>query len=232
MADDKRPKWDAGVAQRAGLKAAALAVPHREVLDKRLEPGVIDGLVADNDAFRDAKSSTPAARSDKEGATLTQNQAAQKGADLVILMRTSARLVKPNDKALHKKLGVGKKVDPGKVSSVEGALETILKANVKNATRMRHAGILPEDIERATTYKDALSGADKDQEGKKVFSKGTTSTRDEIQMRVEAAVGKIAGVAGLAFIDNKALAKQFAALIPGKGEKTDEGGEDQGGGGK
>ncbi|MBI4580354.1 MAG: hypothetical protein HY718_11670 [Planctomycetes bacterium] len=122
---DPRPKWDPGVALRTGVAAHKLAIDHRARLEPRLTAAVIDGLGVDVATLRMATAETPAVRSDKEGATVTQDQAVADGAELVAAVRTAATRSPNADAALRKSLGVGTKVQ-STVPSVEAALTAIV----------------------------------------------------------------------------------------------------------
>ncbi len=222
MAEVERPKWEVNAAMRAGIKIGALAVVHRALLDKRVAPAVIDGLVADSEKLREANTGTLGTRTEKEGATVTQDDAAKLGGALAMAIREAAKKALPKDKSLHKLLGVGKKVDTGKVSSVEAALKQIENADKKKPAKVRLAGVLPDDIVKVKAYRASLSTADTEQEGLKVTSKMSTADRNALQLEIEAAIGKIIGAVGLAFFGKKSIIEQFTSLIPKKGASAEE----------
>ncbi len=213
---DPRPKWDPGIALRAGVAAHKLAVDHRKKLEDRLDAGVIDGLGIDVATLRAATAETPAVHLDKEASTVTQDDAVVEGALLVAAVRTAATRSHNADATLRKSLGVGTKVQ-STVSSVEAALQAIIDTGVSMPKQVRAIGVLSDDLKEAAMLLASLGTADDTQERKKVSSKVSTKDRNAAHLRVEAAVDEIVAKAALAFRKkkDKGVAKLFADLIPG-----------------
>ncbi len=215
MRQAKSLAWALWVAIRVGETAWKLAVEHRAGLDPRLPAGMIDGLGADVASLKDAGSGAQVARVGKRTATLTQGEAKRAGHDLALAIRSAVRRGEPDDEAFQKAFGVGVTVVAAKVSSVDSALSAILKAAEADAERTRGVGILPEDLDEVRRVKEALTSAESTQEGQTVSAKMATSARDEAQRRVQKAVWRVVGAAGLAFRGQLAIAKLFADVIPG-----------------
>ena len=223
MRQGRKLSWRVGVALRVAEAAYRLATDHRAALDPRLPAGVIEGLGADMAALRGTSAGAKAARAGKRSATITQHEAGRRGYELAMAIRAAVRGGEPDDKALQKAFGVGDQVHARKVTSVEAAIETILRGAEADPERARGVGVLPEDIEEARRVREALSTADASQEGKAVSSKVATSNRDEAQRRVQQAVRRIVGAAALAFRGQPDLARLFADLIPSRGGKLEKG---------
>jgi len=210
----KRPKWKSESVIRASAALNELAAKHREVLEPRLAPGLIDGLDADAKELRGDTSGAMESRAARKAATATQDAAAVQGAELVSAVRSAIRGAFPGEKAMQRAFGVGTRVAPGKVASVAGALDTLLKAAATRTDKVREAGILPADLERAAGLLEALLGADRAQEAKKVTAKVATARRAKTQLRIEAAIGRIMAAAEMAFLDDPAVLAQFRAAVP------------------
>ena len=214
MRKPRKMAWALWIAVRVGEAAWKLAMDHRASLDARLPAGLIDGLGADVASLRGASAGAKAARAVKRSATLSQDEAARIGHDLAVAVRTTVRRAEPDDAAFRKAFGVGVRIEPKKVSSIEAALRTILEAAQADPEGTRATGILPEDIDEVRRVSEALSTADSTQGAKSVSSKVATKDRDEAQRRVQKAVWRIVGTTELAFRGEPQVAKLFADLIP------------------
>jgi hypothetical protein len=215
MADVRTPKWQQEVAFRVALEVVELARRHRE-LDSRLN-GAVEALTADADELRKAISATLSTRAEQRSATARQRRTARRACRKVSAFRRAMRWARPNDRALHRRIGVGVRLDVGKVGSVAAALQTALDAAAQLPEAVEEAGVTPEDLEALRLTLDALLSADASQEASKVGAKQATAQRDEVQLRVEAAVGKVLAAAALVFHDRPAIAAAFAAVVPGEG---------------
>ncbi len=222
MRKSKNLGWRIGVAIRVGEAAFKLATDHRAALDARLPAGSIDGLGADVALLRGNGAGAKAARAERRSATLTQNEASERGQELAVAIRAAVRGGEPDDKAFQKAFGVGERVSARKVASVDAALETVLRAADAFPERTRAVGVLPEDVDEVRRVREALHAADASVGARMVSSKVATSDRDEAQRRVQQAVRRIVGAAALAFRGSPEVARLFADLIPSRGVETME----------
>jgi hypothetical protein len=214
MLDIKNPKWPQEVALRTARAVIALSRRYRE-LDGRLN-GAADALVANADEMRDAISATQSARADRKSATTEQLQAARKGAQQVRAFRRAVRLA-GLDRAVLRRFGVGDRVDGRKVGSVAAALQVVLDAAAEQPEAVSKAGIVKEDLEGLRATLVALLSADTSQETKKVGAKGARARRDAVQLRLEAGIGMVLATAAVVFRDQPAIAAEFEAVVPGRG---------------
>jgi hypothetical protein len=215
MLDIKTPKWRQEAALRTARAVIALARRYRE-LDGRLN-GAVDALAADADEMRGAISATSSARADKKSATTEQRQMAHRGALQVRAFRRAVRLAPPADRAVLRRFGVGERVNERKVGSVAAALQVVLDAAAEEPEAVSGAGIVKEDLDALRETLVALLQADTSQETKKVGAKGATAERDAVQLRLEAGIGKVLATAAVVFRDQPAVAAEFEAVVPGRG---------------
>ena len=215
MAKTKKPIWSVETAIATGTNAYKLAVQHRTVLEPRLEAGLIDHLGEDTGNLRGDSRGTAVARTEKAGATADKGAAAAKGFALASSIRASIKRNHPDDKPLQKAFGVGARTMLEKPASVATALQLIVEAAGKHADALKAAGILPSDMVKVTDALASLDAKVDTQSEKMLTSKQATAAKVAVQLRVEAAVGKILAAAGMAFIDQQATLKLFEELVPG-----------------
>jgi len=215
MARPGSPKWQQEVAIRVAVEVVELVRQHPE-LQPRLG-GAIDRLAVDAEALRNAVSAMSSKRAERKSATARQYSAAERGARQVRAFRRAMRLARPRDSALHRRFGVGERLDVGKVASVAAALQTALDAAPQDPEALAEAGVLPKDLEALRASLDALLGADSWQEATKVGSKHATAERNRVQLRVEAGIGRLLAAAVVVFHDRPAIAAAFEAVVPGRG---------------
>ncbi|MEK7866720.1 MAG: hypothetical protein AAB434_08545 [Planctomycetota bacterium] len=223
MRKGKNLGWRPAVAMRVGEEAFKLASDHRAELESRLSAGLIDGLGADVALLRGTTVGAAAASAEKRSATLTQGEAAHRGRDLVVAIRSVVRGAEPDDKAFQKAFGVGEAAVTRKILSVDSALEMILRAAETYPERTRALGILPEDLDEVRRVRGALHAAGDTQGAKVLSAKVATTLRYEAQARVQAAVRRLVGAAPLAFRGQPQVARLFRDLIPGHKAATEEG---------
>jgi hypothetical protein len=132
----------------------------------------------------------------------------------VAAVRKTIRKHNPGNKALHKRFGVGEPLKTGSVASVRSAAETVLGAIKEDPQAARQSGLLPEDVTRLEAALASLTTTDATQEGKKVAALNATAERNAAQLRVEDAMAKIQGVAGVVYLDNPAMLARFQACVP------------------
>ena len=220
MADIRTPKWRQEVAYRAALGVIALARRYR-VLDARLN-GALDALETDVDEMRAAISATSSSRAARKSATAGQRDATRRGWRQVRAFRRAMRLAHPRDRALHRRFGIGERINEKKVGSVAAALQMVLDAAAQEAEAVREAGVVAEDLEALKATLLALLSADSSQETRKVDAKGATARRGEVQLKIEAAIGKVLAAAAVVFRDRPEVAAEFEAIVPGHGPRRVE----------
>ena len=217
MAKKGQPKWDLGQDYRSGLKAYELAQEFKAQLDPRLPAGLLEGLKEDLAAISMIEGEAGAEVDEIKGYTGTQNQHCRKGVEFASAVREALKRGKASSDVL-KAAGVGGRMNEGKVSSVVAGVAAIVKAYEKFPEEFRRAGVLPADIEAAGRILVSLNAADMTQETAKVTKTGSTSARNTLRKRVEAAVDTIRGAGIMEFRDNKSTAARFAALVPPGGK--------------
>ncbi len=210
----KKPTWNLEEVIRSGTRLGELSITHRVRLEPRLEAGAIDGFIADHAGLRDAVTGASKSQTIKIAKTQTQDQLAAEGSSLVMTHRDALKAVYPAGSDTLILFGVGKKVLPAKVSTVVTGLETMADAAEKNPELARAAGILPEDVVEMRSVRDALVGTDTDQEKLKGTAKESTATRNARHLRVESAMRKIVGIAGIVFRKEPQIAQAFRDCLP------------------
>src|SRR5690606_6301938 len=141
------PKWSIALLPDIGAKALALANEHRAALEPRLPPGVIDGLaasLAELDAKSAAATVVPTAL---KAATVTQNDAAAAGYQLVSAARRAVSRV--GGRADAKAFGVGEVMRRNSTPQVLSGLAKFLDGATARPEVARAAGILPADVDAA-----------------------------------------------------------------------------------
>lgn len=149
----------------------------------------------------------------------------------MIVVREAAQKSAPRDKALHKALGVGRRVDIDTVKTVEAGLKSIIKTAEDQGDAVRAIGILSDEVDAAKLLLASLTTADQVQEKSKLTSTEATALRDTLRLGVENAVGKIQAAAVLAFRKQPDVAKKFRDLTPGSGGAAGRDGDGTGSGG-
>jgi len=214
-----KPKWKPADALSAGQQALALAEEQRTALEPRLAAGLIDGLRADLVTLDDKRSAATRAPELLRAATRTQEQAQNEALELVGAVRGAVARIRATA-AERAAFGLSLKLNAKKVASTLAALDAIAAGATKHPTVARAAGILPEDLARASTLRTALAAADGAQEQTKKTRTAPKGERVTVQLEVEAAVDAILAAGLLASVGNPALATRFRALVPTKAKRT------------
>jgi hypothetical protein len=213
MAKREFPKWQQGDDYKAGMKAYELAMAYQGVLQPRLPGGLLEGLKEDLDSLAMAGGENKTEVAGVKGYTGTQGQALEEATAWCSAIRENLkRGHAPED--VKKAAGVGTTFSGGKVAGAIAALNAILQAYDRFPDAFREAGLLPEDMTTGKTLLGALAGAEAAQEsaiGKKSL---TTAARNARRKRIEAAVDRIIGISGPAFLKDPSTAALFRALIP------------------
>ena len=209
-----RTKYEQEDLFRSGNEMTLLAEEYRPRLEPRCEAGLIEGLKADVPLLFTKQEATTNVRTDKQALTLSQNDALEKGAKVLSLLRNSVRSHLGADKEVQKAFGIGKTINPGSVVSVAAGLKKMIDAAADYPEKTRAAGILPEDVELLQRMHDALVAADGKQENKKVSSKNTTAERNATQARIESALDKIFDVSQFVFRDEPEISIRFENAMP------------------
>lgn len=211
-----KPKWKLDVAIRAGREAHTLGVAHRIDLEPRLEAGALDHLDADVVELEAEQSGVAVAQADKTSATAHKGDSAEEGFSVSSSMRDAIRRNHLGDEEILKAFGLKAKVVKEKPSTIVSSLQTLLSGAQAHPEALRAAGVLPSDLDAAKSAVAALTAAGTTQATKKLTAKQATAQRAETQRRVESAVSKLIGAAGLAFRGQPAKLQPFEALVPKK----------------
>jgi hypothetical protein len=213
-----RPKWPIVEAIRVGRGALALAERDRDVIERRLEAGLIDGLLADLDLLEEKRVEAAQAPTLLKEATRTQDEIAAEAAAFVVAAREAVARGKAT-KAQREAFGITLRVSPRSVTAVVRALKAFVDGATKYPVVARAASTLPEDLERMQALRASLESANAVQETTKVTKKDPVRERRETQLRVEAATGAIASAGLIAFASDPSRAEAYRALIPSRTRK-------------
>lgn len=184
---------------------------YRTLMEGRLSAGFIDTTRSRVEQLRLQSGGKASSRSALASATVSQGDAMKLGSELVIKMRQLIRTGAPDDKALWRAFGVGKKID-ATVKSVRNALDMLVDGIVKNQNKALAAGLLPSDLDTARVYATALDDADATQEGKKV-KKGLSTTEVKAMLVVlKKDLTHLVSVAEATLAPD--VAARFAAALP------------------
>jgi hypothetical protein len=201
--------------RRRGEQLKELVVKDRTKIEPRVEPGTIDGMIADLVVFQDEAVGATVLRQAKRSATRSVGNAAQILADTVQAVRNAGRLKKLDAEVLSM-LGVGRKLDPRSVKSVLDGADMVAMTYTRHPDQLRRAGVLPADIERISALRTRLTTDDMAQEAQKTTSKEKTAARNAAHKRVQAAIASIVAAAELAFVDNPERLAMYRAVLPTK----------------
>lgn len=206
-------KWPEEATIRCGTQMKELigTKNYRALMEGRLAAGFIDTLFSRVEQLRLHSGGKDAPRSEAASATVTQDDAIDLGGDHVIKMRGLIRTGAPDDKALWRAFGVGKKVDDT-VKSVRTALATLVDGIVKNQNKALAAGLLPSDLDLARLYATTLDDADESQEGKKKKSVLSTGQVNSMLVVLKRDLTHIVSVAHATL--PKDVAAKFEATLP------------------
>ncbi len=208
-----KPKWATGDAIRVGRGALVLANADRDVIERRLDAGLIDGLLADLDSLEGKQSEASRARTVLKESTRTQDAIAAEAKGFIVAARAAVARGRAT-KAEREAFGLSLKIHERSVSSIVRALDAFVSGATKYPAVARAASTLPEDVDRVRALRAALAAADAEQESTKVARKLPVAERNEIQVRVEDAISAIVSAGLIAFAGDPVRAARYRALIP------------------
>lgn len=212
------PKWDQGEDFTVGLKAYELAGKYKKVLEPRIPSGLIEGLKEDVDALGAMGEENPKVMAKVKGFTGSQKDALNAAFKWCLAIREALKRGKAPE-AVKKAAGVGALFPNRRVAVGVAAVNAILETYDRFPEDFRICGVLPDDMAVGRSLLTALQSADAGQEAEKLNKKSTTAARNALRMRIETAVDRIIGAAGMAFIGQPDVLKLFTDLIPGTGKK-------------
>ena len=212
------PKWEQGDDYTVGLKAYELAAKYKKALEPRIPSGLIEGLKEDLDKLGAMGEENPKATARVKGFTGSQKDALNAAFNWCLVIREALKRGKAPE-AVKKAAGVGALFPNRRVSVGVAAVNAIVETYDRFPEEFRGCGILPDDMNVGRSLLGALQSADAGQEAEKLNKKSTTAARNALRMRVEGAVDRIIGAAGMAFIAQPDVLKLFTDLIPGTGKK-------------
>lgn len=214
MENQKKPKWEIGIAISKGKQSVSLVETYATDLETRLQPDEANqhkANVAELEARQSGQSETLIAQKSK---TLGQDEAIDELHTNIINIRSIVKSVNPSGE-ISKAYGVGEKISKT-VAGVTAAANVIVTAYQDNTEWSNNAGIIESDIEEMSTLKETLEQADNIQETSKFVRKSKTMNKNVLQRTVEDEITKISALGVLQFQKkDPAVATLFADLIPG-----------------
>ena len=218
MAKVDQPKWDQSQDYTVGLEALELAGKYKKALEVRLPAGLLEGLKEDVDRLGAIGAEKRKGVARVKGFTGSQNEALKEAAKWCLAVRDALKKGKAPE-SVKKAAGVGMIFPNRGVSVAVASLNAVLETYERFPDIYRTCGVLPDDLTEGKSLLTALQSADAEQEGEKTKKKETTQGRIALRLRIEAAVDRIIGGAGMAFKDQPEVLKLFADLIPGTKKK-------------
>lgn len=212
------PKWEQGLDYTIGLKAFELAGKYKKALEPRIPSGLIEGLKEDVDKLGAMGGENPKATARVKGFTGSQKDALIAAFKWCLVIREALKRGKAPD-AVKKAAGVGALFPNRRVSVGVAAVNAIVETYDRFPEEFRVCGVLPDDMNEGRSLLVTLQSADAGQEAEKLNKKSATAARNALRMRIEAAVDRIIGAAGMAFLGQPDVLKLFTDLIPGTGKK-------------
>lgn len=214
----ERPKWDQSNDYLVGLETLELVKIYKKALETRIPSCLLQGLTEDLStlgAMGEEKKKNVAL---VKGFTGTQAEALKAGINWCSLVREALKRGRAKEE-VKKAAGVGMVFSRGSVPAVTAALNAIISTYDCFADVFRDCGVLPDDIAVGKSLLMALQQADADQEAEKIKKKEMTQSRNALRLRIENAVDRVVGAAGMAFAGQPDVLKLFTDLIPGNGRK-------------
>jgi hypothetical protein len=228
MPEPKTPQFAFDLIERKGTELFNLSTQRRVDLEKRLAPGVIDGLGNDLSIAVGKQNAAARSNSSKIAATSTQDGSLKHGNKLVSDARKTLRVHFGAKPEILDRFGFNQKIKAHSVSSTCGVLDTTLHACKTEPEIARQAGILPEDVAEMETVLAELTAANSAQESKKLDVKVATSEKRAAHLRIQEAMKKIYAVAQLTYRGDPETLKLFTNCMPkahkpkgSKDEKTE-----------
>jgi len=218
MAKIEQPKWTQSQDYTVGLEAFELASKYRKTLEPRIPGGLLEGLKEDVDRLGSVGAERKKGVARVKGFTGSQDDALKQSFEWCLAVREALKRCKAKEE-VKKAAGVGMLFPNKRVAVGIAAVNAIVETYDRFPEVFRTCGILPEDMNEGKSLLNALQSADVNQETEKTKKKETTQGRVALRMRIENAVDRILGGAGMAFKDQPAVLKLFTDLIPGTGKK-------------
>jgi len=197
-----------------GTSAYALAIQHRAVIEPRLPAETIAELAADLGTLGKDPTPPPAASPPPEGPP-----------SLAVALTTMANLVSAIHDALRagkvkptirKAYGADKSPPQKEPKALLDAVEKIITQASGNPDEALSLGILPADVKALQQAVADLTAAVTAAQAHGGKPTPTMKDRHTAALRMNAAVGRIAGAGLLAFAQDATTRALFAALVPPK----------------
>ena len=200
-----------------GERACALAVEHRAALEPRLPAGTIDGLeaalltlgVSPTPQTGALVAAAPQAPSLAEALAVATN--------LVTAIHATVLGAKAKP-AVRRAYGATSKGVGHEVARVLAAAEKIEKQATGDPSEALALGILPDDITALRAASRDLAAAEAAARGGGRPAGATKREKQAAAVRMNEALGRIAGAGALAFAQSAAVRAEFEALKPKKNE--------------
>jgi hypothetical protein len=219
MAQAGLPKWEQSVDYRVGLEAYELVTQYKKALEVRLPAGLIEGLKEDLGTLGAIGEEKKKGVARVKGFTGSQADALKQSFIWCLAVRDALKKGKAPE-PVKKASGVGMLFPNKRVSVGVAAVNAIVETYDRFPEVFRDCGVLPDDINEGKSLLNALQTADVTQENEKAKKKDSTRGRNALRIRIEAAVDRIIGAAGMAFKDQQDVLKLFTDLTPGTTKKA------------
>lgn len=207
----KKPAVEADIIIKTGMKALELGRKKRRSIEPRLPAGMLDGLEADIEAFREARVAVKTKGPEIRAATGTVDAVVQRTLNLCKAIRKSV-----TDAGAPREVragwGLGTVQLRSNVSRCRAAAETIIKRVNDFPEEARSFGILDKDIDKLKALSKRLIDVDTQQDQLITTQGDVTRERNATSRRIIRAVKRISSAGALEYENKPATAAEFLAL--------------------
>jgi hypothetical protein len=205
------PRRDFTSITQIGLKAFGLAGAYQSVIEPRVPPGTILGLLEDLEALDVVVPGAALARVDAKSATETQNATLEKAQKRIQAIRTTVHHAGAPKEVQHA-YGVGSATGKLGVTKVKAAVKQIRDRLTAHPEEAAAYGIQKQDVDALTTVDAEVSATNKTQEKKHAEAPLTTKERNRVANRILLAAKRIKGAGLAAFAESPTERAEFAAI--------------------
>ncbi|HEV8322349.1 MAG TPA: hypothetical protein VG389_12090 [Myxococcota bacterium] len=213
-----KPRWKLDDALRRARTATRLTNKHSAAVTPRLDAGLVTQLVSDRETLGDATARGAEALTGQKTATKTERTTAEGAHAFVIAIRNAVDRTRGAPPPLRTAVGIG---DDLRKTDTQGVV-AVLRSVVQNASALAACGVSSDDVTKATTMIADLLGAD-DTQGQKMDDRADhTEDKNDVQLRLEAAVDQISARGALAFVGDPVLKARFERLVASGGPTPED----------
>lgn len=183
-----------------------------------IAPGLLTQFGADRATLGDASARGTGALAGQKTATTDERAVAAEGHLLVMAVRDAVSRTRGAPATLRTGVGIGDGLKDRDTQRVIAALRAI----VEHGTALATCGVTSDDVADARRLADALFAAQGQQDAKMDARSATTEDRNDVQLRMEAAIDEISSRGALATLRDRVAAERFQRLVSHTGPTAED----------